>query len=159
MQIKKRRSKKQQKRKEKEKKQRKRVAPEKATVAPSTMGGRLGEMVDRYRRMTMKEYNDVVEMCQMHGVPVSKAVLGKGEAVQACSFLKNMAGFIDQAAVHLMHWPILPVAFPPQGIYPWDLLLFPIPRHREEGIYLPAGDSPLPSANRSFVNIGQINII
>ena len=45
------------------------------------MGGRLGEMVDRYRRMTMKEYNDVVEMCQMHGVPVSKAVLGKGEAV------------------------------------------------------------------------------
>lgn len=75
--IKKRRSKKQQKRKEKEKKQRKRVAPEKATVAPSTMGGRLGEMVDRYRRMTMKEYNDVVEMCQMHGVPVSKAVLGK----------------------------------------------------------------------------------
>ena len=159
MQIKKRRSKKQQKRKEKEKKQRKRVALEKATVAPSTMGGRLGEMVDRYRRMTMKEYNDVVEMCQMHGVPVSKAVLGKGEAVQACSFLKNMAGFIDQAAVHLMHWPILPVAFPPQGIYPWDLLLFPIPRHREEGIYLPAGDSPLPSANRSFVNIGQINII
>ena len=86
MQIKKRRSKKQQKRKEKEKKQRKRVAPEKATVAPSTMGGRLGEMVDRYRRMTMKEYNDVVEMCQMHGVPVSKAVLGKGKAVQGCSF-------------------------------------------------------------------------
>ena len=81
MQIKKRRSKKQQKRKEKEKKQRKRVAPEKAIVAPSTMGGRLGEMVDRYRRMTMKEYNDVVEMCQMHGVPVSKAVLGKGNAV------------------------------------------------------------------------------
>ena len=29
----------------------------------------------------MKEYNDVVEMCQMHGVPVSKAVLGKGKAV------------------------------------------------------------------------------
>ena len=159
MQIKKRRSKKQQKRKEKEKKQRKRVAPEKATVAPSTMGGRLGEMVDRYRRMTMKEYNDVVEMCQMHGVPVSKAVLGKGEAVQPCSFLKNMAGFIDQAAVHLMHWSILPVAFPPPGIYPWDLLLFPIPRHREEGIYLPAGDSPLPSSNRLFVNIDQINII
>ena len=118
MQIKKRRSKKQQKRKEKEKKQRKRVAPEKATVAPSTMGGRLGEMVDRYRRMTMKEYNDVVEMCQMHGVPVSKAVLGKGKAVQACSFLKNMAGFIDQAAVRLMHGSILPVAFPPPGIYP-----------------------------------------
>ena len=64
------------------------------------MGGRLGEMVDRYRRMTMKEYNDVVEMCQMHGVPVSKAVLGKGKAVQACSFLKNMVGFNDQAAVH-----------------------------------------------------------
>lgn len=117
LQIKKRRSKKQQKRKEKEKKQRKRVAPEKATVAPSTMGGRLGEMVDRYRRMTMKEYNDVVEMCQMHGVPVSKAVLGKGEALQACSFLKNMVGFIDQATVHLMHWSILPVAFPPPGIF------------------------------------------
>ena len=80
------------------------------------MGGRLGEMVDRYRRMTMKEYNDVVEMCQMHGVPVSKAVLGKGKAVQACSFLKNNAGFIDQAAVHLMHWSIPPVAFPTPGI-------------------------------------------
>ena len=128
-------------------------------MAPSTMGGRLGEMVDRYRRMTMKEYNDVVEMCQMHGVPVSKAVLGKGKAVQGCSFLKNMAGFIDQAAVHLMHWSILPVAFPPPGIYPWDLLLFPIPRHREDGIYLPAGNSPLPSSDRSFVNIDQINII
>ena len=62
------------------------------------MGGRLGEMVDRYRRMTMKEYNDVVEMCQMHGVPVSKAVLGKGKAVQACSFLKNMAGFIEPSS-------------------------------------------------------------
>ena len=73
------------------------------------MGGRLGEMVDRYHRMTMKEYNDVVEMCQMHGVPVSKAVLGKGKAVQACSFLKSVAGFIDQtvAAVHLMLWSIL----------------------------------------------------
>ena len=107
----------------------------------------------------MKEYNDVVEMCQMHGVPVSKAVLGKGKAVQACSFLKNMAGFNDQAAVHLMHWSILPVAFPPPGINPWDLLLFPIPGHREERIYLPAGDSPLPCSNRLFVNIDQINII
>ena len=125
MQIKKRRSKKQQKRKEKEKKQRKRVAPEKATVAPSTMGGRLGEMVDRYRRMTMKEYNDVVEMCQMHGVPVSKAVLGKGEAVQACSFFKNMAGFIDQAAVHLMHWSIPPVAFPTPGHIPLGFVTAP----------------------------------
>ena len=107
----------------------------------------------------MKEYNDVVEMCQMHGVPVSKAVLGKGKAVQACSFLKNMAGFIDQAGVRLMHGSILPVAFPPPGIYPWDLLLFPIPGHREEGIYLPPRDSPLPSSNRLFVNIDQINII
>jgi len=37
----------------------------------------MGEMVDRYRRMTMKEYNDVVELCQMHGVQISKAVLGR----------------------------------------------------------------------------------
>ena len=80
-QIKDRRSKKQQKRKEKEKKQRKRASPEKVSVAPSTMGGRLGEMVDRYRRMTMKEYNDVVELCQMHGVQVSKALLGRGKFV------------------------------------------------------------------------------
>ena len=86
----------------------------------------------------MKEYNDVVEMCQMHGVPVSKAVLGKGKAVQACSFLKDMAGFINQAAVHLMHWSILPVAFQPPGIYPWDLLLFPIPgTEKRESIFLP----------------------
>ena len=27
----------------------------------------------------MKEYNDVVELCQMHGVQVSKALLGRGK--------------------------------------------------------------------------------
>ena len=71
--------KKQQKRKEKEKaKQRKRAAPEKVSVAPSTLGGRVGEMVDRYRKMTVKEYNDVVELCHMHGVQLSKGVLGRG---------------------------------------------------------------------------------
>ncbi|KAK2548853.1 EF-hand calcium-binding domain-containing protein 12 [Acropora cervicornis] len=75
--IKDRRSKKQQKRKEKEKKQRKKAAPDRTTVAPSTLGGRVGEMVDRYRKMTLKEYNDVVELCQMHGVQVSKALLGR----------------------------------------------------------------------------------
>ena len=80
-QIKDRRSKKQQKRKEKEKKQRKKAAPDRTTVAPSTLGGRVGEMVDRYRKMTLKEYNDVVELCQMHGVQVSKALLGRGELV------------------------------------------------------------------------------
>ena len=74
--------KKQQKRKEKEKaKQRKRAAPEKVSVAPSTLGGRVGEMVDRYRKMTMKEYNDVVELCHMHGVQLSKGVLGRGRFV------------------------------------------------------------------------------
>ena len=63
------------------------------TVAPSTMGGRLGEMVDRYRRMTMKEYNDVVELCQMHGVQVSKALLGRGESSKlqgVLFFFKNI---------------------------------------------------------------------
>ncbi|XP_020623016.1 EF-hand calcium-binding domain-containing protein 12-like [Orbicella faveolata] len=76
--IKNRRMKKQQKRKEKEKaKQRKRAAPEKVSVAPSTLGGRIGEMVDRYRKMTVKEYNDVVELCHMHGVQLSKGVLGR----------------------------------------------------------------------------------
>lgn len=74
--------KKQQKRKEKEKaKQRKRAAPEKVSVAPSTLGGRVGEMVDRYRKMTVKEYNDVVELCHMHGVQLSKGVLGRGRVV------------------------------------------------------------------------------
>jgi len=28
--------------------------------------------------MTMKEYNDVVELCHMHGVQLSKGVLGRG---------------------------------------------------------------------------------
>ena len=71
--------KKQQRRKEKEKaKQRKRASPEKVSVSPSTLGGRMGEMVDRYRKMTMKEYNDVVELCHMHGVQLSKGVLGRG---------------------------------------------------------------------------------
>ena len=70
--------KKQQKRKEKEKaKQKKRTAPE-VSVAPSTLGGRVGEMVDRYRKMTMKEYNDVVELCHMHGVQLSKDLLERG---------------------------------------------------------------------------------
>ena len=79
LQIKDRRIKKQQKRKEKEKaKQKKRAAPEKVSVAPSTLGGRVGEMVDRYRKMTMKEYNDVVELCHMHGVQLSKGVLERG---------------------------------------------------------------------------------
>ena len=74
--------KKQQKRKEKEKaKQRKRAAPEKVSVTPSTLGGRVGEMVDRYRKMTVKEYNDVVELCHMHGVQLSKGVLGRGRFV------------------------------------------------------------------------------
>lgn len=74
--IKDRRMKKQQKRKEKEKaKQKKRTVPEKVSVAPSTLGGRVGEMVDRYRKMTMKEYNDVVELCHMHGVQLSKDLL------------------------------------------------------------------------------------
>ena len=78
-QIKDRRMKKQQKRKEKEKaKQKKRTAPEKVSVAPSTLGGRVGEMVDRYRKMTMKEYNDVVELCHMHGVQLSKDLLERG---------------------------------------------------------------------------------
>lgn len=71
--------KKQQKRKEKEKaKQKKRASPEKVSVAPSTLGGRVGEMVDRYRKMTMKEYNDVVELCHMHGVQISKGQLARG---------------------------------------------------------------------------------
>ena len=78
-QIKDRRMKKQQKRKEKEKaKQKKRTAPEKVSVAPSTLGGRVGEMVDRYRKMTMKEYNDVVELCHMDGVQLSKDLLERG---------------------------------------------------------------------------------
>lgn len=85
--------KKQQKRKEKEKaKQRKRASPEKVSVAPSTLGGRVGEMVDRYRKMTMKEYNDVVELCHMHGVQLSKGLLGRGRFVLKNYCIGNFAG-------------------------------------------------------------------
>ena len=72
--------KKQRQRKQKEKAKQKKKAPEKLLVAPSTLGGTVGEMVDRYRRLTMKEYNDVVQLCQMHGVQLSKALLGRGKS-------------------------------------------------------------------------------
>ena len=88
--------KKQQKRKEKEKaKQRKRAAPEKVSVAPSTLGGRVGEMVDRYRKMTVKEYNDVVELCHMHGVQLSKDVLGRGRVVFNNYFTQYFTGLFS----------------------------------------------------------------
>ena len=58
-----------------------------------------------------------------------------------------------------MYWSMLPVAFPPPGHIPLGFVTVPHPQRREEGIYLPPGDSPLPSSNTSFVNIDQINII
>ncbi|XP_032232294.1 translation initiation factor IF-2 [Nematostella vectensis] len=75
--MKEKRMKKQQKRKDKEKAKYKKKPVEKLTVAPSTLGGTTGEVIDRYRKLTLKEYQESVELCQMHGVPLSKAMLGR----------------------------------------------------------------------------------
>ncbi|KAK3755012.1 hypothetical protein QZH41_011052 [Actinostola sp. cb2023] len=71
------RMKKQQKRKEREKAKQKKKQNEKPSVAPSTLGGTTGAAIDRYRIRTVQEYNDTVKLCDMHGVQLSKALLGR----------------------------------------------------------------------------------
>ena len=75
---------KQRKRKEKEKSRQKRRGVEKISVAPSTMGGATGQIIDRYRRMQLKECNEAVELCHMHGIQLNKKTLERG---MWCSFV------------------------------------------------------------------------
>lgn len=70
---------KQRKRKEKEKFKQKKRGLEKVSGAPSTLGGATGQMIDKYRRLQLREFNDSVELCYMHGVQVDKKTLGRGE--------------------------------------------------------------------------------
>ncbi|XP_031563147.1 EF-hand calcium-binding domain-containing protein 12-like [Actinia tenebrosa] len=71
------RIKKQQKKKEREKAKQKKKPIEKQTVAPSTMGGATGAVIDRFRKRTLQEYHDTVKLCDMHGVQLSKPLLGR----------------------------------------------------------------------------------
>lgn len=73
------RMKKQQKRKEREKAKQKKKQPDKPQVAPSTLGGITGEVIDKYRKRTMQEYTETVKLCDMHGVQLSKGLLGRGK--------------------------------------------------------------------------------
>ncbi|XP_046561164.1 EF-hand calcium-binding domain-containing protein 12-like [Haliotis rubra] len=41
----------------------------------STLGGEVGEMVNRFRQLRLKEYYDVVRMCEEKGVPLTQPVL------------------------------------------------------------------------------------
>ncbi|XP_071082291.1 EF-hand calcium-binding domain-containing protein 12-like [Haliotis cracherodii] len=43
----------------------------------STMGGEIGEMVNRFRQLRLKEYYDVVRMCEEKGVPLTRHVLDR----------------------------------------------------------------------------------
>ena len=73
---------KQQKRKQKVKAQKRRRANEKAArkVAPSSIGGTTADLVDKYRQLTLKEYEDVVELCHMQGVQLSRPLLERGKS-------------------------------------------------------------------------------
>ena len=45
---------------------------------PSTLGGETAEMVDKFRQLKLKEYNEVVKMCKDNSVPLSEDLLKKG---------------------------------------------------------------------------------
>ena len=44
----------------------------------STMSGEAGEMVDNFRLARLQEYYDVVELCELSNVPLSRGLLEKG---------------------------------------------------------------------------------
>lgn len=50
---------------------------------PSTLTGEMGEMVDKFRRLKLKEYDDVCKMCRDNNVPLTEKLLQKGR----CSVL------------------------------------------------------------------------
>lgn len=72
---------KQHKRKQKVKAQKRKEASEKPLrqVASSSLGGATAVLVDKYRQLTLKEYEDVVELCHMQGVQLSRPLLERGK--------------------------------------------------------------------------------
>ena len=47
--------------------------------APSTLGGETGAMVDKFRQLKLKEYNDIVKLCKLNSVPLTEDLLKRGK--------------------------------------------------------------------------------
>ena len=46
---------------------------------PSTMAGEMGDMLDQYRRVRLREYHEVVKMCRQNMIPLTVGLLERGE--------------------------------------------------------------------------------
>jgi ornithine carbamoyltransferase len=46
---------------------------------PSTLTGDVADMVDKFRQMRLKEYDEVIKMCKESGVVLSDKLLEKGK--------------------------------------------------------------------------------
>ena len=46
--------------------------------APSTLGGETANMVDKFRQLKLKEYNDIIKLCRLSNVPLTEDLLKKG---------------------------------------------------------------------------------
>ena len=44
---------------------------------PSTLGGEAGDMVDRFRQLKLREYNEIIKLCQANSVVLTEQLLGK----------------------------------------------------------------------------------
>ncbi|XP_028398028.1 EF-hand calcium-binding domain-containing protein 12-like [Dendronephthya gigantea] len=61
--------------KKREKHRQKTRSPEKAERESSTMGGVTGVLVDAFQRQKENEYEKILELCHLHGIPLSKNLL------------------------------------------------------------------------------------
>ena len=70
-----------------------------------------------------------------------------------------MAGFIDQAAVHLMHWSILPVAFPPPGHIPLGFVTVPHPPAQRRANLSSSRGLSITVLKQVVCNIDQVPVV
>ena len=49
--------------------------------APSTLGGETAHMVDKFRQLKLKEYNEILKLCQQNNVPLTEDLLKKGKNI------------------------------------------------------------------------------
>ncbi len=47
-------------------------------LSPSTLGGETAELVDKFRQLKFKEYNDILNLCQEKKVVLSEKLLKRG---------------------------------------------------------------------------------
>ena len=45
---------------------------------PSTMSDETGELVDKFRQLKFKEYDEICQLCQQNNVPFTEKLLTKG---------------------------------------------------------------------------------